>query len=124
MRVIITLACGNCKQRNYTSTKKNKRNNPDRIEMKKNIADSAIHKLLIAKPGSFGGVTVAFFLGKMKQSFSFFGDAYAELKKVKWPSRKEMTSYTLVVLSAIAFIAVYFAILDLGISELLRLVTK
>ncbi|GIP41513.1 50S ribosomal protein L33 [Paenibacillus sp. J31TS4] len=34
MRVIITLACLNCKQRNYTSNK-NKRNNPDRMEMKK-----------------------------------------------------------------------------------------
>lgn len=34
MRVIITLACTECKQRNYTTTK-NKRNNPDRIEMKK-----------------------------------------------------------------------------------------
>ncbi|WP_082882478.1 50S ribosomal protein L33 [Paenibacillus swuensis] len=34
MRVIITLACTNCKQRNYATTK-NKRNNPDRIELKK-----------------------------------------------------------------------------------------
>ncbi|MFM9332371.1 MULTISPECIES: 50S ribosomal protein L33 [Paenibacillus] len=34
MRVIITLACTNCKQRNYTSNK-NKRNNPDRMELKK-----------------------------------------------------------------------------------------
>jgi large subunit ribosomal protein L33 len=34
MRVIVTLACVDCKQRNYTSNK-NKRNNPDRIEMKK-----------------------------------------------------------------------------------------
>lgn len=34
MRVIVTLACTNCKQRNYTSTK-NKRTNPDRIELKK-----------------------------------------------------------------------------------------
>ncbi|ETT40969.1 50S ribosomal protein L33 [Paenibacillus sp. FSL R5-808] len=34
MRVIITLACTSCKQRNYTTTK-NKRNHPDRMEMKK-----------------------------------------------------------------------------------------
>lgn len=34
MRVTITLACTNCKERNYTSNK-NKRNNPDRIELKK-----------------------------------------------------------------------------------------
>ncbi len=34
MREKITLACTECKQRNYTTTK-NKRKNRDRIEMKK-----------------------------------------------------------------------------------------
>ena len=34
IRVKITLACSECKQRNY-DTKKNKRNDPDRLEMHK-----------------------------------------------------------------------------------------
>jgi large subunit ribosomal protein L33 len=34
MRVKITMACGVCKQRNY-STMKNKKNDPERIEMKR-----------------------------------------------------------------------------------------
>ena len=34
MRVKITLACTECKQRNY-DTMKNKKNDPDRLEMKK-----------------------------------------------------------------------------------------
>ncbi|MGZ4030607.1 MAG: 50S ribosomal protein L33 [Tumebacillaceae bacterium] len=34
MRVNVTLACTDCKQRNYI-TKKNKKNNPDRVELKK-----------------------------------------------------------------------------------------
>ena len=34
MRNAITLACTDCKQRNY-QTNKNKKNNPDRIEMMK-----------------------------------------------------------------------------------------
>ncbi|MCM3611263.1 MULTISPECIES: 50S ribosomal protein L33 [Caryophanaceae] len=34
MRVNITLACTECSERNY-STVKNKRNNPERLEMKK-----------------------------------------------------------------------------------------
>ena len=33
-RDIITLACSNCKRRNYTTTK-NKKNDPDRLEMPK-----------------------------------------------------------------------------------------
>jgi preprotein translocase subunit SecE len=57
----------------------------------------------------------------MKRGFSFFTDSWAELKKVKWPSRKELISYTIVVLVTVAFVTVYFYLLDLGISELLRL---
>ena len=34
MRVSVTLACTECKQRNY-NTKKNKKNDPDRLEMNK-----------------------------------------------------------------------------------------
>lgn len=34
MRTMITLACTECKRRNYASNK-NKRNDPDRIELKK-----------------------------------------------------------------------------------------
>ena len=33
MRVKVTLACSECKQRNYNT--KNKKNNPDRIELQK-----------------------------------------------------------------------------------------
>nr|WP_245247325.1 MULTISPECIES: preprotein translocase subunit SecE [unclassified Paenibacillus] len=55
-------------------------------------------------------------------TFSFFTDSWSELKKVKWPSRKELISYTLVVLFTVTLVTVYFYVLDLGISELLRLV--
>jgi preprotein translocase subunit SecE len=68
------------------------------------------------------------FLGKLKNnfssSFSFFSDSWSELKKVKWPNRKELTSYTIVVVSVVIFVTIYFAILDLGISAIVRLVTK
>ena len=33
-RIVITLACNECKARNYATTK-NKRNDPDRVELKK-----------------------------------------------------------------------------------------
>jgi large subunit ribosomal protein L33 len=33
-RIIITLACTECKERNYTTTK-NKKNDPDRMELNK-----------------------------------------------------------------------------------------
>ncbi|MEE8715644.1 MAG: 50S ribosomal protein L33 [Coriobacteriales bacterium] len=34
MRTMVTLACSECKRRNYTTTK-NKQTTPDRLEMKK-----------------------------------------------------------------------------------------
>ena len=34
MRIIVTMACMDCKRRNYTTTK-SKTNDPDRIELKK-----------------------------------------------------------------------------------------
>ncbi|MFD2672486.1 preprotein translocase subunit SecE [Marinicrinis sediminis] len=66
------------------------------------------------------------FLSRLKQgfgsTFSFFSDSWSELKKVRWPKRKELVSYTIVVLVTVIFVGVYFAVLDLGLSELIRLV--
>ena len=42
MRVKITLACTECKQRNYDSMK-NKKNDPDRLEMNKNCPHCKKH---------------------------------------------------------------------------------
>ena len=43
MREIITLACTECKDRNY-STMKNKRNNAEKIELKKFCKKCRAHK--------------------------------------------------------------------------------
>ncbi|EPY06929.1 Preprotein translocase subunit SecE [Paenibacillus alvei TS-15] len=64
------------------------------------------------------------FFGKLKQSFgsmfSFFADSWGELKKVRWPSRKELTSYTIVVLATVIFMTLYFWVLDIGISAIVE----
>lgn len=51
---------------------------------------------------------------------SFLGESYSELRKVRWPTRKELISYTIVVIVTVAIITVYFAVLDLGISNVIR----
>jgi preprotein translocase subunit SecE len=62
----------------------------------------------------------------MKQGFgstiAFFSDSWNELKKVRWPNRKELTSYSIVVFVAIIFVTIYFWVLDIIISELLELI--
>jgi large subunit ribosomal protein L33 len=44
VRPKITLACEECKHRNYI-TRKNKRNNPDRLELKKFCMNCGKHQL-------------------------------------------------------------------------------
>lgn len=60
----------------------------------------------------------------MKRITKFFRDVVREMKKVSWPKRKELTRYTIVTLTTVVFVAVFFAIIDLGISELIRLVLE
>jgi preprotein translocase subunit SecE len=54
--------------------------------------------------------------------FSFMASSWKELKKVKWPTRKELVSYTLIVMAVVIFVTIYFWLLDMGISELVRLI--
>ncbi|OIJ17122.1 preprotein translocase subunit SecE [Anaerobacillus alkalilacustris] len=60
--------------------------------------------------------------GVVKKSNEFLRDVVKELKRVSWPSRKELTRYTGVVVATVVFIAIYFAIVDLGISSLIRFI--
>ncbi|MFC3209910.1 MULTISPECIES: preprotein translocase subunit SecE [Planomicrobium] len=50
----------------------------------------------------------------------FFKNVVSEMRKVSWPKRKELTRYTIVVLSTVIFMALFFALVDTGISELFR----
>lgn len=51
--------------------------------------------------------------------FSFFKNVSREMKKVTWPKGSELVSYTITVIATVAFVAVFFAVVDLGISQLL-----
>ncbi|MBM7694342.1 preprotein translocase subunit SecE [Peribacillus deserti] len=60
----------------------------------------------------------------MQRITEFFRGVVREMKKVSWPKRKELTSYTITVLTTIVFMAVFFAVVDLGISKLIRLILE
>ncbi|ASS89797.1 MAG: preprotein translocase subunit SecE [Bacillaceae bacterium] len=60
----------------------------------------------------------------MQRLTGFFRDVVKEMKKVSWPKRKELVRYTITVITTVAFFAIFFAIVDLGISELLRLILE
>jgi preprotein translocase subunit SecE len=50
----------------------------------------------------------------------FFGNVVSEMRKVSWPKRKELTRYTVIVLSTVVVMAIFFSVIDLGISEAVR----
>lgn len=50
----------------------------------------------------------------------FLTDVVSEMRKVSWPKRKELTRYTIVVIATVVFMAVYFGLVDLGISEVME----
>ncbi|KMY48201.1 preprotein translocase subunit SecE [Peribacillus loiseleuriae] len=60
----------------------------------------------------------------MNRITEFFRGVAREMRKVSWPKRKELTRYTVVVLSTVVVMALFFAVVDLGISELIRLVIE
>jgi len=54
----------------------------------------------------------------------YVGEAQAELKKVVWPSKKEVTQYSLLVIGISLAVALFLGAIDYGISELIGLVFK
>ncbi|RFU68645.1 preprotein translocase subunit SecE [Peribacillus saganii] len=60
----------------------------------------------------------------MNRLTDFFGGVGREMKKVSWPKKKELTRYTVIVLATVTIMAVFFAVIDLGISSIIRLVLE
>jgi preprotein translocase subunit SecE len=63
-----------------------------------------------------------------KKNFSqstvkFFKEVKSELKKVTWPSRKTLISYTVVVLVTCFIIGVILGVADFGFSTIYKLIT-
>lgn len=56
----------------------------------------------------------------MNKVTSFFRDVFSEMRKTSWPKSKELTKYTIVVTSTVVIMALFFLVVDYGISELFR----
>jgi preprotein translocase subunit SecE len=50
----------------------------------------------------------------------FLSDAKVELKKVTWPSRKELLSTTAIVIVLVLLIAFFLGIVDLGLVKIIK----
>ena len=54
--------------------------------------------------------------------WTYMQQVVAELRKVIWPNRKQMVSYTMVVLVFLAFMVALIGLVDLGLAKLVMLV--
>ena len=54
----------------------------------------------------------------------YFREVRSELRKVVWPTRQELVTYTIVVLVTVAIVSLFLGIVDIAISELLTLLAR
>lgn len=57
----------------------------------------------------------------MNQVKGFFKGVSSELKKITWPTEKEMKSYTAQVLIFVALLTVFFFVVDVLVSQVITL---
>ncbi|MHB1653552.1 MAG: preprotein translocase subunit SecE [Desulfitobacteriaceae bacterium] len=57
--------------------------------------------------------------GQMAKSTEYFRGVWTELKKVHWPNRKQLFTYTGVVLISVAIVSVLMWVVDSGLSLIL-----
>lgn len=58
----------------------------------------------------------------MKKIIKFLKEVENELKKVRWPNKKEMITYSIATISFILIFAIFFASTDLLLATLKKLV--
>lgn len=63
-------------------------------------------------------------VAKVKNWIQFFKDSREELRKVTWPDREEVTSFTVVVVIALVVLSIFLWLVDTGLMALIRLVMK
>jgi preprotein translocase subunit SecE len=58
----------------------------------------------------------------LKKQLQFIRESREELRKVTWPDRDEVSSYTIVVVVTITIIAIFLWLVDTGLMTLVRTV--
>ncbi|MDR1125921.1 MAG: preprotein translocase subunit SecE [Deltaproteobacteria bacterium] len=61
--------------------------------------------------------------GKVEQAKVFFEESRAELKKVTWPTKKEIRVTTIAVLILVTLMSIFLGVLDLGLVKIVGAIT-
>jgi preprotein translocase subunit SecE len=57
---------------------------------------------------------------RSNRAIKYFSDSYEELKKVSWPTRKQLIRDTLIVVVSSTVITAFIAVIDFGLSKVLE----
>lgn len=57
----------------------------------------------------------------MKRLIQYFKDSYAEMEKVMWPTKDEVSSSTVVVLVSVVIFAVLLGVIDFLLANLIEI---
>ena len=72
-------------------------------------------------PGTAAGISKPNFI---EATFQFLREVKVELKKVTWPSRKQTIGSTVVVIVLVLIISLFLGVVDMGLSQLIRVVLQ
>jgi preprotein translocase subunit SecE len=105
-------SAGNTREKQKTGTKRN----PDAKGIAKPTTARSLPKKVTEKKRD-SGRSVRQYIQKAGQ---FLRESKMELKKVKWPSRKELLAMTAVVIVLTLFCALYLGLVDFGLIKLIK----
>ncbi len=60
----------------------------------------------------------------MSQVVNFFKEAISELKRVTWPTPKDVINLTLIILASIIMAAIIFGVFDFGMAKLFEFISR
>jgi len=86
----------------------------------KTVAKAAVAKNLPRKISEKKGESTGSIGRYIQKAGQFLRESKMELKKVKWPSRKELLTMTAVVIVLVLFCALYLGLVDFGLIKLIK----
>jgi preprotein translocase subunit SecE len=118
-------------QRKKTARTKKKKQQKDGAQTavtRRTDSQEGVKKKPIAAPKkSHPAASVATGIAKpnfIEAAFQFLREVKVELKKVTWPSRKQTIGSTVVVLVLVLIISLFLGVVDMGLSQLIRVVLQ
>lgn len=75
---------------------------------------------VIKRPQERRAVQENAILGYVKKGGQFLREARTELKKVKWPTRKELLASTAVVIFLVLLVSLFLGLVDFGLIKIIK----